>query len=150
MKQISWKRNISFFLTGQAITLFGSLLVQYAITWYITLKTGSGTMLTAFVVTSFLPAFFISPFAGVWADRFNRKFLINMADAAIAVTTLIVAVCFIAGYDKIWLLLTCAGIRSTGQGVQIPAENAFIPMLVPQEHYTRINGINTTIQSFGK
>jgi DHA3 family macrolide efflux protein-like MFS transporter len=148
MKTFNWKTNTVLFLGGQNISLFGSALVQYAITWYITLKTGSGMMLTAFVATGFLPMFFISPFAGVWADRFNRKHLINTADAVIAITTLIVAVCFIAGYENIWLLLVCAGIRSIGQGVQMPAVNAFIPMIAPQEQYTRVNGINSTIQSF--
>ena len=149
IKNFNWKINTLLFLGGQNISLFGSALVQYAITWHITLKTGSGMMLTAFVVTGFLPMFFISPFAGVWADRFNRKYLINIADALIAAVTLIVAVCFMAGYEKIWLLLVCAGVRSIGQGIQTPAVNAFIPMTVPQEHYTRINGINTTVQSFG-
>jgi DHA3 family macrolide efflux protein-like MFS transporter len=148
-KNINWKKNAVLFLGGQGITLFGSALVQYAITWYVTLKTGSGSMLTAFVVIGFLPMFFISPFAGVWADRFNRKHLINIADAVIAITTLIVAVSFMAGYEHYWLLWICAGIRSLGQGVQMPAVNAFIPMIVPQEHYARVNGINTTIQSFG-
>jgi DHA3 family macrolide efflux protein-like MFS transporter len=149
MKSLSWKINTALFLGGQGISLFGTALVQYAITWYITLKTGSGMMLTAFVVIGFLPMFFISPFAGVWADRFNCKYLINIADAVIAITTLIVALCFMAGYETYWLLLVCAGVRSLGQGVQTPAVNAFIPMIVPQEQYTRINGINSTIQSFG-
>ena len=149
MKSLSWKINTALFLGGQGISLFGTALVQYAITWYITLKTGSGMMLTAFVVTGFLPMFFISPFAGVWADRFNRKYLINIADTVIAITTLIVALCFMAGYETYWLLLVCAGLRSFGQGVQTPAVNAFIPVIVPQEQYTRINGINSTIQSFG-
>ncbi|MDR1986945.1 MAG: MFS transporter [Treponema sp.] len=148
MKRHNWKINTLFFLGGQNISLFGSALVQYAITWYITLKTGSGMMLTAFVVIGFLPMFFISPFAGVWADRFNRKYIINIADAIIAITTLIAALCFMAGYEKIWLLLLCAAIRSVGQGLQTPAVNSLIPVIVPQEYYVRINGINTTIQSF--
>ncbi|MDR1580538.1 MAG: MFS transporter [Synergistaceae bacterium] len=131
------------------MSLLGTALVQYAIVWHVTLETGSGMMLTAFVVTGNLPMLFVSPFAGVWADRFNRKFLINMADAVIAVTTLIVALCFMAGYKKLWLMLVCVGIRSMGLGVQMPAVNAFIPMITPQEHYTRVNGINSTAQSFG-
>ncbi|MDR1985871.1 MAG: MFS transporter [Treponema sp.] len=149
MKMFNWKINTLLFLGGQNISLFGSALVQYAITWYITLKTGSGMMLTAFVVIGFMPMFFISPFAGVWADRFNRKYIINIADALIAITTLIAALCCMAGYEKIWLLLMCAAIRSVGQGLQTPAVNSLIPLIVPQEHYVRINGINTTIQSLG-
>ncbi|MDR1133865.1 MAG: MFS transporter [Synergistaceae bacterium] len=149
MKTFNWKINAALFLGGQFLSLFGTLLVQYAITWHVTLKTGSGTMMTAFVAAGFLPMFFISPFAGVWADRFNRKYLINAADAVIAAATLIVALCFMAGYEKFWLLLLCVGIRSIGQGVQTPAVNAFIPMIVPREHYARVNGVNSTLQSFG-
>jgi DHA3 family macrolide efflux protein-like MFS transporter len=148
MKTFNWKINAALFLVGQSMSLFGTALVQYAITWHVILKTGSGTMLTALVVTGNLPMFFISPFAGVWADRFNRKFIINIADAVIAITTLIVAMCFMAGYEKFWLLLVSVGIRSMGQGVQIPAVNAYIPMITPQEYYARINGVNSTIQSF--
>ncbi len=147
MKQINWKPNAALFLGAQCLTLFGSALVQFAITWYVTLETGSGAMLTAFVVINALPMFFISPFAGVWADRFNKKYLINIADALIAVTTLFVALCFMFGYKEIWLLWLCAGIRALGQGVQMPAVNSFIPLIVPEEHYARVNGINTTIQS---
>jgi DHA3 family macrolide efflux protein-like MFS transporter len=141
-----WKKNAALFLTGQGLSLFGSMLVQYAISWYITLKTGSGKMLTVFIIAGILPMFFISPFAGVWADRFNRKYLINMADAAIALATLAVAIFFFMGHENIWLLLVCAGIRALGQGVQIPAIGAFLPQITPQEHLARVNGINGSIQ----
>jgi DHA3 family macrolide efflux protein-like MFS transporter len=149
MKIFNWKINTALFLTGQFMSLLGTALVQYAIVWYVTLETGSGIMLTAFVVTGNLPMFFISPFAGVWADRFNRKLLINMADGVIAVTTLIVALCFMAGYENYRLMLVCVGIRSMGMGVQMPAVNALIPTIVPREHYARVNGVNSAAQSFG-
>jgi DHA3 family macrolide efflux protein-like MFS transporter len=145
--EYNWKKNITLFLVGQAFSIFGSLLVQYAIVWYITLKTGSGSMMTVFILAGVLPTFFISPFAGVWADRFNRKYLINGADASIAVTTLIVALFFIAGFENTWLLLICAALRALGQGVQLPAVNALIPQIIPPEYLTRINGINSSIQS---
>ena len=146
--ETKWKRSTALFLGGQGISLFGSMLVQYAIMWHITLKTQSGSMLTVFILAGILPMFFISPFAGVWADRFNRKYIINIADASIALATLIVAVFFIAGVENHWLLLGCAAVRALGQGVQTPAVSAFIPQIVPEQHLTRINGINGSIQSF--
>ncbi|MDR2479841.1 MAG: MFS transporter [Treponema sp.] len=146
--ETKWKRNTALFLGGQGVSLFGSMLVQYAIMWHITLKTQSGSMLTAFILAGILPMFFVSPFAGVWADRFNRTYIINIADASIALATLIVAVLFIAGFESHWLLLGCAAVRALGQGVQTPAVNAFIPQIVPEQRLTRINGINGSIQSF--
>ncbi|MDD3765611.1 MAG: MFS transporter [Eubacteriales bacterium] len=135
------------FLTGQTISLFGSSLVQYAIMWYITLQTQSGTMMTISIICSFVPTFLLSPFAGVWADRYDRKNLIVISDGAIALSTLILAMLFWAGYDYIWLLFATSAIRAFGAGVHTPAFNAFIPQIVPEEKLTRVNGLNGSIQS---
>jgi DHA3 family macrolide efflux protein-like MFS transporter len=145
---IRWKKNTVLFLTGQALSLFGTMVVQYAILWHITLKTQSGAMMTAVTVIAFLPMFFVSPFAGVWADRFSRKYIINIADGVIALFSLIAALFIMAGFDSIVILLCCTVIRSFGQGVQMPAVGAFIPDIVPQEQLMKVNGIQSSIQSF--
>ena len=144
---ISWRRNIAYFLGAQAVSLIGSSIVGFAIMWYVTLETGSGTMMMAFTIAIMLPMFFIAPFGGVWADNFNRKNLINIADGFIAVVTLVIAIAFFMGLENIWFLLVCSVARSLGQGVQMPAVNSMIPQIVPDEHLLRINGINTMIQS---
>jgi DHA3 family macrolide efflux protein-like MFS transporter len=145
---INWKKNTALFLTGQALSLFGTMVVQYAIGWHITLKSQSGSMMTIFTIAGFLPMFFISPFAGVWADRFNRKYIINIADGAIAFFSLVTALFLISGVDHYGILLLCALARSIGQGVQTPAVGAFIPEIVPTEQLTRINGFQNSIYSF--
>ncbi|MDR1681255.1 MAG: MFS transporter [Prevotellaceae bacterium] len=144
-----WQRNTVLFLSGQALSLFGTMVVQFAIMWHITLSSRSGAMMTVFTVVGLLPMFFISPFAGVWADRFNRKYIINIADGSVAFVSLLAAVCIMAGVDNIiGILLLCSMIRSLGQGVQMPAVGAFIPDIVPPERLLRINGIQSSIQSF--
>jgi MFS transporter, DHA3 family, macrolide efflux protein len=143
----NWKKNIILFLTSQTISLFGSMLVQYAITWYITLKTQSGIMMTISIICGFLPTFLLSPFAGVWADRYNRKMLIIMSDSLIAIATLVLAILFFMGYDALWLLLAASAIRAFGSGIQSPAVGAFIPQLVPEDKLTKVNATNGTIQS---
>lgn len=143
----NWKKKTALFLSSQTISLFGSSLVQYAITWYITLTTQSGAMMTISILCGFLPAFFLSPFAGVWADRYNRKFLIVSADALVAVSTLILAIVFINGYNELWLIFVVSAIRAVGTGIQSPAVGAILPQLVPAEKLTRVNGINGTLQS---
>ncbi|MDR2521102.1 MAG: MFS transporter [Spirochaetaceae bacterium] len=142
-----WKRNTALFLGGQAVSLSGSMLVQYAITWYITLKTQSGALRTLFIIAGFLPMFFISPFAGVWADRYNRKYLIVIADGAIALATLCAAVLFSLGLDSMWFLGAAVVVRAVGQGVQSPAVSAMLPQLVPPDSLRRVNAINGGIQS---
>lgn len=142
-----WKKDIILFLVSQVISLFGSSLVQYAIMWFITLKTQSGIMMTISIICGFLPTFFLSPFAGVWADRYNRKMLIILADSSIAIATLILAILFLMGYDAMWLLFVTSAIRALGSGVQTPAIGAFLPQLVPEDQLTRINAINGSMHS---
>ena len=146
-KNKNWEKNIVLFLASQTISLFGSMLVQYSISWYIILKTQSGIMMTLSIICGFLPTFFLSPFAGIWADRYNRKLLIILSDSLIAISTLILAVLFFMGYDSIWLLFAVSAIRALGSGVQTPAVGAFIPQFVPEEQLTRVNAVNSTIQS---
>lgn len=147
MSTSNWKRNIILFLSSQTISLFGSALVQYAIMWHITLSTESGVMMTLYIVCGFIPTFILSPFAGVWADRFNRKLLIMLADGLIAAATLILAVLFLMGHDSIWLLFAMAVVRALGTGVQTPAVGAILPQIVPTDKLTRVNGINGTLQA---
>lgn len=142
-----WKRNISLFLSSQTISLFGSSLVQYAIMWYITLNTKSGIMMTLYIICGFIPTFLLSPVAGVWADRYNRKWLIMLSDGMIAFATLILALLFLMGYEEAWLLFVMAAIRALGSGVQTPAVGAILPQIVPTDQLTKVNGINGSIQA---
>ncbi len=143
----NWKKNVILFLTSQTISLFGSSLVQYAIMWYITLETKSGIMMTISIICGFLPTFFLSPLAGVWADRYNRKLLIVFSDTMIAASTLILALLYMNGFKSIWLLFVISSVRAIGGGIQSPAVNAFLPQIVPEDKLTKVNGINGSIQS---
>lgn len=142
-----WKRDIILFMTSQTVSLFGSALVQYAIMWYVTLTTQSGLMMTLFIICGFIPTFLLSPFAGVWADRFNRKNLIILADAMIAIVTLLLAITFLSGYDAPWLLFVISAVRALGAGIQTPAVGAILPQIVPEDKLTKVNGINGTLQA---
>jgi DHA3 family macrolide efflux protein-like MFS transporter len=135
------------FLVGQGVTLFGTMIAGHAITWYVTLREQSGTLLTLFAAATMVPMALASPFGGVWADRYNRKYLINLVDGAIALVTLAMALAFSAGFEWISLLFVCAVIRGLGQGIQMPAVTALIPDIVPPEHLVKVNGFNASIQS---
>jgi len=122
--------------------------VYFAVMWHITLETQSGLMMTFLMIAGMSPTFVISPFVGVWADRFSKKNLIIISDAFTASVTLVMAAMFTLGYEFMGLLLICLAARAAARGVQMPAFNAMIPELVPDENLTRINGINASIQTF--
>ena len=146
----NWKRKTLLFLASQCITLFGSMIVQMSIIWYVTLKTSSGGWVAAFTICSYLPQFLISFFAGVWADIYNRKKLIILADGVITIATFIMFLVIpLISTDFVLLraLLVISIIRSIGAGVQTPAVNAVIPQLVPEKYLMKYNGMNATMQS---
>ena len=142
-----WQRTTALFLISQTISLFGSLLVQYAITWYLTLREQSGVVMMLAVIFGFLPTFFLSPFAGVWADRYNRKKLIILSDAVIALSTLLLIFLFLSGSGSVGALLFASAVRALGAGIQTPAVSAVLPQIVPEEKLTKVNGINGSIQA---
>lgn len=142
-----WKRSTVIFLGCQIISLFGSALVQFAITWHITLTTQSGAYMTLSIICGFVPTFLLAPFAGVWADRYNRKLLLILSDAGIALATLILALSIMMGYEAMWPLFAALGIRALGAAVQMPCVSAILPSLVPEAHLTKVNGINGSAQS---
>lgn len=142
-----WRREVTIFLTGQTVSLFGSMLVQYAVMWHLTLETKSGGVMALYAVFGFLPQAVISIFGGVWADRLDRKKLIIGADATIAVVTLALAMFMAAGATDLWLIFVAIAIRSAGAGIQMPAVAALLPQIVPADKLMRVNGINGTIQS---
>lgn len=145
--EITWKKNTAVFLTAQMISLFGSALVQFSITWHITLVTQSGFYMTLAILCGFVPTFLLSPFAGVWADRYHRKVLVMLSDGIIAITTLFLAISILLGYDALWPLFVALAIRACGTAVQMPCIGAILPSIVPEEHLTRVNGINGSVQS---
>lgn len=142
-----WARRVGLFLAAQTISMFGSFLVQYAILWHLTLTTKSGLILALAAVFGFLPQAIVTIFAGVWADRVNRKVMIIVADAAIALATLLLAFLMLSGVDDLWLIFLVMAVRSVGAGIQMPAVSALIPQIVPSDKLMRVNGISSSIQS---
>lgn len=142
-----WRRDVTIFLSGQTVSLFGSMLVQYAVMWHLTLETKSGTVMALAAIFGFLPQAIVSIFGGVWADRLNRKYLIIGADAAIALSTLALALLMLGGLSDLWLIYLTLAIRSVGAGIQMPAVSALIPQITPSDKLMRVNSINGSIQS---
>ncbi len=145
--ETNWIKNTRLYLIGIAITLFGSSLVQYAIIWHITLATQSGIQMTLSAICGFVPQLIISLFAGVWADRYDRKKIVMLSDLMIAAATFILVITFLLGYEELWTLYVILAVRSLGQGIQTPATTSLVPQFVPQDKLLRVNGLVGTIQS---
>lgn len=146
----NWQQRIGLLLSSQTVSMFGSMVSGFAVVWYITLRTGSGLWVTYATLANTIPSVVISLWAGVWADRYSRKYLAMIADSGIALVTLLMAFLFAMGIRDLWLLLILLAARSAGNGIQSPSVNALIADIVPESHLSRINGIYNTLSSFSQ
>ncbi|MDU3740209.1 MAG: MFS transporter [Bifidobacterium breve] len=132
----AWIRRVALLLVGQAFSLLGSSIVQYAIWWWIVLQTRTGSAMLLATLFGVVPQAVVSIFGGSWADRHNRKLLIMLPDMVIAMGW--------AGLATIFVVLL---IRSAGGGIQTPAVQSFIPDVVPSGKLLRVNSIYGVINS---
>src|SRR3989304_563903 len=66
---VNWKVSFFTIWVGQALSLLGSSLVQFALIWYLTTETGSATVLTRASRVAFLPQVLLGPIAGTVVGR---------------------------------------------------------------------------------
>jgi DHA3 family macrolide efflux protein-like MFS transporter len=130
-----------YFWVGQLFSLLGSLVLTFAIFVWITDVTGSALMLSIANFIFLIPMLIITPFAGVISDRVNKKILILVADSLQAYLSVILAILFLVGFTEIWVVFMFIGLRSVCQQFHGPAVMAIMPIMVPKEKLSRVNGI---------
>lgn len=131
-----------FFWGGQLFSRLGSTIVQFVLVLWIAIETQSELVLGLASIAAFGPFLILGPIAGVLADRLNRKVIIIIADASIAVTTLAAIYLFYADSMSLLWFFFIIIIRGTGDAFHFTTLNALMPTMVPQKHLSRMNGIN--------
>ncbi len=137
----SFKRYLFFWL-GQLFSLLGSSIIGFVITWWIADTTGSAIYLSIAAFSSSLPMVILTPFMGVFIDRWNRKITIGLTDFLQAFTTFWIIIIFLLDIENIWLLIVLNTVRAIFQAIHYPTVNAIIPIMIPKKHLSRMNGIN--------
>jgi DHA3 family macrolide efflux protein-like MFS transporter len=145
-KDRNWRRPFFIMWVGQALSLLGSQIVQFALVWHLTRETGSATVLTTATLVALLPQIFLGPIAGSIVDRGNRRRIMILADSSVALTTILLAVLFALGIVEIWHIYALMFIRSLGGAFHQPAFTASTTLMVPKEQLARVQGFNQTLQ----
>jgi DHA3 family macrolide efflux protein-like MFS transporter len=141
----NWAPRFFILWTGQALSLLGSQLVQFALIWYLTQKTNSATALAIASLMGLLPQVILSPFIGTWVDRGNRRLILIGADAAVASATLVLVALFALGRAEIWHIYALLFVRAVAGGFHQSAFGASVVLLVPKEHLARVQGFNQAL-----
>jgi DHA3 family macrolide efflux protein-like MFS transporter len=145
MEQISTKetfRSYLIFWIGQLFSLLGSSVVQFVVIWWINVETGSPVYLSIAAFFSTIPMVILMPVVGVFIDRWNRKLTIAIADFLQALITLWLIILFISDNAEIWPVILINGLRGVCQAFHFPTVNAIIPIMIPKDKLSRMNGIN--------
>jgi DHA3 family macrolide efflux protein-like MFS transporter len=137
-----WQAPFFTIWTGQAFSLLGSQLVQFALIWWLTEKTGSGTVLATASLVGLLPQVVLGPVIGALVDRWNRRRVMIAADSVIALATLVLAFLFYWEVAQIWHIYVLMFVRSTAGGFHWPAMQASTSLMIPKEQLSRIQGLN--------
>ena len=143
------KWNVTFWkiYSGQAVSIITSSIVQFAIIWYITYKTGSAFWLSMASLCGFLPQGILGLFIGSYIDKRNRKKIMIISDGLIAAVSLIMCIISFITNLPIWVILICLALRSIGSAFHNPSLQASIPLIVPQEKLLKYSGYSQAIQS---
>lgn len=132
---------------GQAFSLLSSSAVQFAIIWWITTETGSAMALTIATLVGLLPQAIIGIFAGIWIDRYDRKYIMIIADLCVAISSFALFLIFMLGVESILYVYIFLFFRALGETFHKPALQAAIPTLVPKSELTKAGGLGQMINS---
>lgn len=143
----NWKKKFIIIWAGQLFSILSSSIAQFALVLWISLETGSAEALSFATIAALLPQALLGPFAGVFVDRWNRKWTMIGADSFVALCSGIIALLFYLDVIELWQLYILLALRSIGGAFHAPAMKSSIPLLAPESELMRIAGVNQAIQS---
>ncbi|MFD1849844.1 MFS transporter [Oceanobacillus bengalensis] len=148
MKNKNWKQKFIAIYTGQFFSLLSSAAVQFSIIWWLTdITGGSPLVLTLAGLAGFLPQALVGPFAGTITDRYSRKLMMILADMTVALGSLFLFITMYFYEPSILLVIIVLVVRSLATAFHMPAMQASIPLLAPEEHLTKVAGWGQTVGS---
>lgn len=138
MFQALRNRNVGLLFAGQVVSVVGDLVLFVALPFWVYRLTGSA-MATGFMFVALtIPQLLVSPVAGVFVDRLDRKRLMIASDIVRAL--LMLCYFFVNTADQVWLIYVLAFAESAVSQFFRPSVVAVVPTLVDgEEELTRAN-----------
>ncbi len=134
---------------GQVISIVGSSLTWFGISIWVFLETGSVTQLAIVLLASQLPRILLSPIAGTFVDRWDRRWAMILSDTGAGVGTLVMAALYMTDNLTIPILAAIGAFSGAFQAFQFPAYQAATTLLVPKERYSRASGMVQLADAIG-
>lgn len=126
---------------GQTVSVVGTQLSSFALGVWIYQKTGSALLFGLSVALQVLPGVLLSPVAGVFVDRFNRRTVMLVSDTCDMLLTLGIFLLLLTGRLEVWHVYVMVLLSSTLATFQQLAYSACVAQLVPRENLGMVNGL---------
>jgi MFS family permease len=147
MKHSLFTRNYILLWLGQAVSQLGLGVGYIATLWWVQSTTGSAMALGTLAMVSGLVGLVLSPFAGVFVDRWNRKNIIVVTDIIRGIVNCLLAWAMWHGVLTLPLLFLAAAIKSACAQFFSPAVMSAVPQIVPSEHLEKANSLQQITQN---
>jgi len=138
--------GVRTFLTiwlGQFVSRVGTAMTRFALLIWAYEQTGAATTVALLGFFGFLPYVLLSPVAGVWVDRLDRRKVMLLADLGSGIVTTALLGLYFSGGLAIWHLYAAEVITSALDAFQGPAYSAASTLLLPKELYGRASGLRS-------
>lgn len=123
-------KNYRIYFTGQGISLIGTWMQRTTMGWFVYRLTGSPFLLGLIGFLSQIPSVFIGPFAGVWADKFNRHSIIKLTQAAALLQATTLGVLVVTNNIQIWHIVILSLLSGVTEAIDAPARQSFVIELI--------------------
>lgn len=138
------KRGFRAFLLvwlAQMVARIGNGLTAFGLGVHVYQETRSSTAVAAVTLAAFLPGLLLTPFAGVLADRFDRRLLMILGDTLSAIGLLLLLIAMTTGRGTVSVICACVALSSVFTSVMDPAYRATVSDLLTPEQYARAGGM---------
>ena len=132
---------------GQLVSLVGTAMTRFALLIWAYEQTNNATTVALLGFFAYVPFVLVSPIAGVWVDRLDRRLVMLFTDFGAGLTTLAMFVLYLTGNLQIWHLFLAEALTGAFEAFQLPAYGAATTMLIPKEHYARASGMRSMAES---
>ena len=123
-------RSFRIFFVGQGVSIFGTWMQTLATSWLVYRLTGSPFMLGLATAALQLPMLFVSPVAGVWADRLERRGLLIVVQLLAGAQAFVLAALTFTGAVQVWHVIVISLFLGVTNAVETPTRQAFLLEMV--------------------
>lgn len=139
--QPSGMRGFVVVWLGQVVSMLGTGMTNFALSFWIFQQTGEATALTWAIFFFMAPSVLFSPIAGAIVDRSNRKTIMIVSDLLAGVATIFLLMLLAADSLQIWHIYVANLLAGAANAFQFPAYSAAVTMMLPKEQYGRAAGM---------